>query len=115
MNFTYHKDQELPSISVLWEAGDGAPMQFATGWTFSLKICLTSAPFTIVATKTAGLTGADVFPNVTIDWATTDFSALTATDAGTQYTCYLYARRTADSKDAVFPGMITFTLKTAPA
>lgn len=115
MNFEYRKDQELPAIAVCWETGDGSLLPLATGYTLSAKICLASAPTTIVATKTSGVTGADTFPNATIEFTTSDFTSLTASADGTQYIVYLYARRDSDSKDRVYPGVITFTLKTAPA
>ena len=82
---------------------------------YSLPGGLLANPGDSVRISCWGITGADTFPNVTIEFVTADFTSLTATDAGTEYTIHLYARRNSDSKDSVFPGTITFTLKTAPA
>lgn len=115
--YAYRKDQELPALTVSWLDADGAVIDFSTGWTFTVKIALASAPTAVLVTKTTGITGAATAPNVTIDWSTTDWSTLTATANGTAYVAHLYARRTADSKDRVFrpADPITFRLYAAPA
>lgn len=115
MDYQYRKDQELPAIPVNWYDNTGTIRDFSGGWTFTAKVCNAGTPDTIALTKTSGITGAATAPNITIDWSTTDFSTLTATSTGTIYVVYLYARRTADSKDDVFPGTLTITLRPTPA
>lgn len=115
--YVYRKDQELPAIAIEWADRLGAPVAFASGYTFTAKIALATAPSTVLVSKTTGITGADTFPNLTVDFSTTDFSALTAAVKGTEYVVHLYARRTADTKDRVFrpAAPVTFTLYPAPA
>jgi len=112
--FSYRKDQELPALPVTWKDRDGAIRDFSSGWTFTVKIALADTPTVVLATKSAGITGAATAPNVLIDWAVTDWDNLTASAAGIKYVAHVYARRNADSKDAVFPP-IEFYLLTAPA
>lgn len=112
--FSYRKDQELPALPVTWKDRDGAIRDFSSGWTFTVKIALADAPAVVLATKSSGITGAATAPNVLIDWAVTDWDNLTASAAGIKYVAHIYARRNADSKDAVFPP-IEFYLLTAPA
>ena len=116
MTYAYRTDQELPAIPLRWTDADNVLIDYSTGWTFTAKIANANTPTTIAATKTTGITGAATSPNVTIDWSTTDFAALTATDNGTIYVVHVYARRTSDSKDRVFSPSkpIMFTLLTAP-
>lgn len=115
--YIYRADQELPAIAVAWSDRDGTLIDFSTGWTFTAKIALATNPTVVLATKTTGITGAATSPNVTIDFSTSDFSALTAAAAGTLYVVHLYARRTADSKDRVFrpSAPVQFQLLPAPA
>lgn len=117
MTYSYRADQELPAIPLTWRDSDNEIIDFSTGWTFTVKTCNASAPSTVLATKTTGITGTATAPNLTIDWSTTDFSALTAGAAGTVYVAHVYARRTADNKDRVFSPAkpISFTLLPAPA
>lgn len=110
----YYSDQELPALAVEWRDRDDTVIDFSSGWTFTAKVCATATPNTVALSKTTGITGASTSPNVTIDFATTDFSGLTASTAGTRYVVRLYARRTADSKDRVFGGDLSFLLLTAP-
>jgi hypothetical protein len=117
MTYVYRADQELPAIPLNWVDGTGAIIDYSTGWTFTVKICLATAPTTTLATKTTGITGAATAPNVTIDWVTADFTGLTAAAAGTSYVVHVTARRTSDSKDRVFnPGApLKITLVPAPS
>lgn len=95
--------QELPARTIDWYDADGTPVDFSSGWTFTVKVSAIAAPTTTLVTKTSGITGAATVPNVTIDWSTSELSSLTA--AGARYVVRLIARRTADSKDRVFrPG-----------
>ena len=117
MAWAYRADQELPSLALTWKDRDGNVRDFSSGYTFTVKLALASAPTTVVATKSSGITGAATSPNVVVDWSTSDFTGLTAASGGTDYVAHVYARRTADSKDAVFnpanPPVIT--LLGAPA
>ena len=116
-DYEYRADQELPSMAFEWRDGSGSVIPFSSGWTFTVKVAKASNPTVVLLTKTAGLVGADSSPNVTILWSTTDFAGLTSTQSGTDYVVWLYARRTADSKDDVFsPGdPPRFKLYPAPA
>jgi hypothetical protein len=114
-DYVYVKDQELSTMQFAWYDANNALLDLSTGYTFTVKLATRDAPTTIVLSKTAGITGAATSPNLTIDWATTDFTSLTA--AGTTYVVWIYARRTADSKDRVFnpANLPTLMLLTAPA
>lgn len=109
----YRADQELPGDAIVWRDRDNNLIDFSTGWTFTVKICLYGTT-AVLASKTTGITGAATSPNVTIAWSATDFTALTA---GAMYAYFLYARRTADNLDDVFnPGdPPRFYLAPAPA
>ena len=115
--YAYRKDQELPALTVAWSDANGNLIDFSSGYTFTVKIALASAPSAVLVSKTTGITGAATSPNITVDWSTTDWSTLTAAANGTLYVAHLYARRTSDTKDRVFrPGdPITFRLYPAPA
>ncbi len=107
-DFTYYNDQELPvatfDLSALGE-------DFSTEWTFSVRLCRLSAPTTTLLLKTTGITSTAT--TVTVAWSTTDWSGLPAAlpPQGTKYVGYLYARRTADSKDLERDPTRAFTLK----
>lgn len=117
MSWAYRKDQEAPALTLTWKDYTGAVRDFSSGYTFTAKVALATAPTTIVLSKTTGITGAATAPNITVDWSTSDFSGLTADAAGTAYVVHLYARRTVDSKDAVFrpDSLPQFTLYAAAA
>jgi hypothetical protein len=97
---TYRVDQELEALGLRWQRGNEI-VDFSTGWTFSLTLSLPTSS-TAVLTKTTGITGAATYPNITIDWATSDFTGLGSVDPGTEYKVLLKARRTADSKDSYY-------------
>lgn len=113
MSYVYMLDQELPAMTFNWQDKDAATIDFSSGYTFTAKLCLTSAPTAILLTKSSGITGAATSPNITVAWTAADFVGLAA---GT-YRVLVYARRTADSLDRVFsPGAPpVLTLQTAPA
>jgi hypothetical protein len=112
MSYTYRVGQELPAMAFAWTDRTNTVIDYSTGWTFTAKVCTAAAPTTTLLTKTTGITGAATSPNITVDWTTTDLSALTAAATGTDYVVHLIARRTADSKDRQYsPGKLpTFTL-----
>ena len=110
-DLTYYNDQELPVATFDWS---NAGEDFSTGWTFTVRLARTTARATTVLLKTTGITSTAT--SVTVAWSTTDWSGLEAATTGTSYFVYLYARRTADSKDIEFrPGQpVTLTLYAAP-
>ena len=110
MNYRYRGNTELPAIPIAWLDNAGAVVDFSTGWTFTAYICNPTAPSVALVAKTSGITGAATSPNVTIDWSTSDFTALTPTDAGATYNVEVVARRTSDSKDEWLSESITITL-----
>lgn len=112
--YTYRTDQELPTIPVDWRDNANAVVDFSSGWTFTAKLVAVNAPGTVVLSKTTGITGAATSPNIVIAPSASDWSGLTSTTTGTLYDVLLYARRTADSLDAVFGGELQIMLVTAP-
>jgi len=93
MPVEYEIGEELDDIEITWNDSLGALRQFASGWTFELKIgALASAA---LVTKTTGITGANTAPNVRIAWSAGELDSVPAAT----YTGQLRARRTADSKD----------------
>ena len=115
--YEYRKDQELPAVPLEWRDANDDLIDFSTGWTFTVKLALLTAPSTVLVTKSSGIAGAATSPNISIDWSTSDFSTLTPAESGTSYVAHVYARRTADSKDRVFhPGTpVVVRLYPAPA
>jgi hypothetical protein len=103
--YRFRTDQELPVIPLHWANEDGTPRDFSSGWTFTAKLGLASTPSVTLLTKTAGVTGAATFPNISLAMAIGDWAGLpTPPETGTRYVFTVYARRTADSRDEVFPG-----------
>lgn len=113
--YAYRKDQELPNVTLEWRDANGSLIDFSTGWTFTVKLALASAPSAVLVTKTTGITGAATSPNLLIDWSTTDWSTLTAAATGTTYVAHVYARRNSDSKDRVFRPDDPVLLRLLPA
>jgi hypothetical protein len=98
----YHKTPERPSAELWLEDIDGTLIDFASGYTFSLKIGNKGS--TALLTKTSGITGAagagsepSGTPNVVIAWTAGEL-ALTAG----RYTWQLTA--TSSALDRVFEG-----------
>lgn len=83
---TYAIGSELPDYPVTWQDSSGALINFASGWTFTLKLGHPGRD--AVLTKTDGITGAATAPNVTITWDAGEFDDL---DPGT-YVLQLFAR-----------------------
>ena len=95
MAVSYEIGEELDDIHVSWpDPATGLPRDFSTGWTFELKIGQLGA--VAVVTKTTGIVGDDVFPNIVIAFAAGELDIADAT-----YTGQIKARRTADSKDLI--------------
>lgn len=75
MTFTYRADAETPSFAVEWKDADGDLVDFSSGFTFSVE--LVKAGTTVASvTKTNGIAGASVSPNVTVAWAAGELAAL---------------------------------------
>ena len=70
MSWAYRKDQEAPALTLTWKDYTGAVRDFSSGYTFTAKVALATAPTTIVLSKTTGITGAATAPNITVDWST---------------------------------------------
>ena len=107
MRFKYVKGQALPAYAVDWDDGTGTntPVNFSSGYTFTCYVALASAPQTALITKTTNITGAATFPNVTVDWTTSEFSALNPASTGTDYVVVLKATRVSDGKPRYYkPG-----------
>jgi hypothetical protein len=90
---TYSTTTELPTYPITWTDSTGTVIDFATGWTFTLKLGFPGRP--AVLTKTTGITGAATAPNVTVAWVVDEFAEL---DPGT-YVLELVARHTSSGKD----------------
>ena len=99
-----------PAMRLAWYDYTNTLYQFATGWTFSAVTVAKSTTVTLV-TKTTAITGANTSPNIVIDWATADFTALTA---NTIYQVILTATPTAGDP-ITFENLPEFTLLAAPA
>jgi hypothetical protein len=66
--WTYRADQELPSWAADWKDRDGNLINFATGWTFAVKLMPQTGSGTGL-TKTTGITGYATSPNIVVAWA----------------------------------------------
>jgi hypothetical protein len=107
--YAYRSDQEDPAYVVEWSDRDGNLINFATGYTFTLKL-VNVATGAVALTKTTNITGAATAPNISVAWAAGDL----AVTAGS-YWVKLVA--TASSRDRVFkPGAEDIiTIIAAPA
>jgi hypothetical protein len=90
----YVKGAALPDAAITWRDWNGALLQLATGHTFELKIA-TELGVAPALTKTAGLTGANTDPNLTVVWA---ISGEITTLVSGLYVVQIVAIRTSDSK-----------------
>lgn len=96
--FEYRTDQEDPAYVVAWSDRDGNLIDFATGYTFTLKLVNVVTGVTAL-TKTTNITGAATAPNITVAWAAGEL-AIAAAD----YSVKLVA--TTGGRDRVFsPGL----------
>lgn len=92
---------ELPDVGITWYATDGTVIDFASGWTFQVKIGVKGSA--ALLTKTAGIVGAATAPNITIVWTAGELDAI---PSGV-YT--LQVRATSASKDRIFQDLIRIT------
>ena len=95
MAVEYEIGEELDPLEITWLDADGVVRDFATGWTFELKLGVLGQA--AVLTKTTGITGSDgpQGPNVTIDFAVDELVVPAAA-----YTAQLRARNGA-TKDLI--------------
>ncbi len=84
---------DLPDLAITWKDRDGTVINFATGWTFTVKVGPEGGAASI--TKTTNITGASTAPNVTIAWATTEVGTL----AAGRYVIEVTALQSADSRE----------------
>ncbi len=105
-DYTYFSDQENPAIQLEWLDGNGAVINFSSGYTFSAKLVdHTNA----IAYTTTSVTGAATTPNITITWLAGAFTGLEG-----RYELHVYA--TTGGKDNVFsPGNPPIVLIKTPA
>ena len=96
----YYSGAELPDLHLTWEDEDGEVINFAAGWTFTVKVAREGST-TAAFSKTTGVTGAASAPNVVIAW---DTSGELSTLAAGRYIVQVVARRSSDSKDRYFQG-----------
>lgn len=89
----YLVGSDLPDLEISWLDSSGAVIDFAAGYSFSLKIGDPGS--TALVTKTTGITGAATAPNVTVVWATA--GELNTLTPGI-YDADLTATRSSDSK-----------------
>jgi hypothetical protein len=101
----YHTTASLPSSGTWLLDDDGALIDFATGYTFSLKIGHKGSA--AILTKTTGITGATGAgveptgtPNVVFAWSDAEFAGKTPGPYTWQLTC----TATSGGKDRVFEG-----------
>lgn len=98
----YIQGAELDDMPISWLDADGDPYNFASGWTFSVKVGAKGAAATF--TKTSGITGASTAPNITVTWATTgELNTLAPGD----HTLQVEAIRTSDSRSLMMHDTIT--------
>jgi hypothetical protein len=98
----YIQGAELDDTTISWRDPDGDLYDFSSGYTFSLKCGQRGVAG--VFTKTTGITGAAVAPNVTVVWATT--GELNSLEPGT-HVLQLEAIRTSDSRSHFMQDSIT--------
>ena len=68
----------LPDASFRWLDNAGSPIDFSTGWSFSMKIG--QPPNAAQITKTAGIvgsTGANSTANLSVSWSVNELATLT--------------------------------------
>jgi hypothetical protein len=76
--WTYRADAESPSYCVEWRDANGDLINFATGYTFEVKL-VNQATAVSALTKSSGITGAATSPNITVAWTTGELNLTPAT------------------------------------
>lgn len=92
---TYVAGASLSDLTIYWtDSRHGELHDFSTGWTFSLVVSLKGSGVAAF-TKTTGIVGQAVGPNVIISWPSSgELAGLAAGD----YVIQLTATRTSDGK-----------------
>lgn len=93
MIIKYYKGAEHPDIALTWRDNSGTIIDFATGYTFELKIGHASA--TAALTKTTNIGGASTSPNITVTFLPAELDAIPVG----LYEGQLRANLTASNKD----------------
>lgn len=107
LTVVYRVGAALPQLTYDWLDDDNDPWPFSSGWTFELKLTPTTGKGAGL-TKTSAITGADILPNVTVDWST---SGELSTLAPGDYDVQLKATRSSDSKPMFHPDDVKLILK----
>lgn len=94
MTVRYLQGAELPDLTVEWTTYTGAAIDFTSGWSFTARLGYPGSA--ALVTKTAGITGAAVLPNLTVSWAAGELDAV---PPDTDLRLQIVARHTASSKD----------------
>lgn len=84
-DFTYREDQLLPPLGFLWKTYNKTIINFASGYTFQFQLVRFDG--SVVLTKTTGITGYGVDPNVVVEPDTGWWSGL----GGARYMIHLTA------------------------
>lgn len=67
----YLQTQEYPNVQLTWNDSSGNPIDFSSGYTFTVQLAANGAA---AKTVTSGITGAATAPNITIAWNTGDLN-----------------------------------------
>lgn len=97
MSLRYYVGSDLPDTQITLRNGDGTYPDFASGYTFQVKVApagSTTSSFTKTTSITGG-TGSATVANVTISWATS--GELNSLAAG-YYILQVQVTRTSDSR-----------------
>lgn len=93
MTIPFTQGAELPDTPLTWVDGNGDIVNFASGWTFTLRLGMPAGEAELE--KTTGITGAATAPNITVSWAAGELDDLSP---GTRV-MQLWARQTSSGKD----------------
>jgi len=101
MAIEYYEGAEYPNVEVTWLDSDGAVINFSSGWTFTVRIG--QAGQAAIVTKTTGITGGAVAPNLVVSWSADELDTLTPDT----YAMDVIARETATNKDRIQSTVLT--------
>lgn len=118
--FSYYAGDELGTIGLFWRDTTGALINFASGYTFEVR--LGNPSDTAVLTVTTGITGAagsgtnpSGTPNVVVAWTALNLGALTVPAGLTSVTYPMFVKATTSSLDRHYPGQLAVCLKRLPS
>jgi len=95
----------LPSANFLWLDSSGNPLDFSSGWTFSMKIGQPPNSYAILKTTgLLGLTSTNGSSNLIVTWANNELSNLTS---GRWY-FQITATQTSNGAQRILTGSIKF-------